>query len=346
MRSALGKLKRKVIWSLKAGEIKNRFSDNQAGGRIIYAITPPPKLSNLGDQAQVVAIYDWIEKNYPNKQVIELNKDEVLNCYHYVKPLINKNDVIILHSGGNMGDRGMWSERSRRCMIMNFPNNKIVSLPQTINFHGTVSGQRELSISKDIYNSHKDLTIVARDHQSFELANTYFNECKTDEAPDFVLSYNTDHLSLDRKTNGKILFCLREDSESALNAQETQRLLSSLQRPYDVFDTTISQDIGNDERKRKLDDTLNMFSEYDAIVTDRFHGLIFSVLCKKPTVVLPTVDHKLTSAFDWFDSVNFVKFADSIEDVPAAFTEVLTSTDFSTVDWHEAYFDKIAKYLR
>ncbi|CAE6880727.1 polysaccharide pyruvyl transferase family protein [Vibrio alginolyticus] len=345
MRSALGKIKRKAIWSLKVGEIKKRFSDTHTEGRIIYAITPPPKLSNLGDQAQVVAIYDWIEKNFPNKQVIELNKDEVLNCYQYVKPLINDDDVIVLHSGGNMGDRGMWSERSRRCMIKNFPKNKIVSLPQTINFHDTESGQRELSISKGIYNAHKDLTIIARDHQSFALANKYFDKCKTDEAPDFVLSYNTDHLNLGRKTNGKVLFCLREDSESALNDTETQSLLSSIQRPYDVFDTTISQHIRNEDRKSKLDETLNMFSEYDAIVTDRFHGLIFSVLCKKPTVVLPTVDHKLTSAFDWFDSVNFVKFADSIEDVPVAFENVLTSSDFSTVDWHKAYFDKVAEYI-
>ncbi|MFQ3191729.1 MAG: pyruvyl transferase EpsI [Paraglaciecola sp.] len=75
-----------------------------------------------------------------------------------------------------------------------------------------------------------------------------------------------------------------------------------------MFDTTIPENIGNEQRKSKLNEVLKMFSEYEYIVTDRFHGFIFLILSKKPIVVLKTVVHKLSSAYDWFDGVKFVKF--------------------------------------
>ncbi|MCG3744034.1 polysaccharide pyruvyl transferase [Vibrio cincinnatiensis] len=338
------KAKNKIKWIKKSSEIRNRF--NVTGKRIIYAITPTPELSNLGDQAQVVAIYDWLKRNYPEHTIIEVNKDEVIHCVESFKSEVRNDDLIVLHSGGNLGDRGLWSETSRRAMISNFPNNKILSLPQTINFRNTDKGQKELAISKTIYNSHSQLTVVARDNESFRLANEYFDKCTTNKAPDFVLSYNTQHLNLENQpTNGKVLFCLREDDESDISKEQREKMLKNSKLEYDVFDTTIPENINNDVRKQKLDDVLKMFSEYEYIVTDRFHGLIFSILCKKPTVVLKTVDHKLTSAFDWFDEVNFVKFAESTETVNETIEEVLKESNFNVPNWNEKYFDQLTKHL-
>lgn len=332
-----------IIWFFRSFEIKKRFEGNEK--RIIYGITPPASLSNLGDQAQVVAIYDWLQRMFPEYKIIEVNKSEVTFCISYFKNLVRPEDLIVLHSGGNLGDRGMWSENSRRLMIQNFPKNKILSLPQTINFRDTDVGKKELSISKSIYNAHANLTIVARDKQSLSLANEYFPNCKTDKAPDFVLSYG-EKVPLVQKTNGKVLFCLREDNESAIDGSQRNKLLAACKLPYDVFDTTIPQKIINSERKGKLDETLEMFSKYDYIVTDRFHGLIFAILCKKPTVVLKTVDHKLTSAFDWFDEVKFVQFADSIDDVPSVAKQVLKEESRFVPDWNEKYFNSLADYLK
>ncbi|WMN87498.1 polysaccharide pyruvyl transferase family protein [Vibrio parahaemolyticus] len=294
----------------------------------------------------MVAIYDWLERNYPDHYIIEVNKDEVINCVSSFKSEVKDDDLIVLHSGGNLGDRGLWSETARRKMITNFPNNKILSLPQTINFRNTDKGQKELAISKEIYNSHPQLTVVARDNESFRLANEYFDKCSTNRAPDFVLSYNTRHLNLENQpTNGKVLFCLREDDESDISKEQREKMLKNINREYDVFDTTIPENIYNEQRKQKLDDVLKMFSEYEYIVTDRFHGLIFSILCKKPTVVLKTVDHKLTSAFDWFDDVKFVKFADSTETVNKTIENVLKETSFNVPDWNKQHFDRLTKHL-
>ena len=63
-----------IIWFFRSFEIKKRFKGN--GKRIIYGITPPASLSNLGDQAQVVAIYDWLQRMFPEHEIVEVNKSE------------------------------------------------------------------------------------------------------------------------------------------------------------------------------------------------------------------------------------------------------------------------------
>jgi len=314
------------------------------GKKIIYAITPPSRLKNIGDQAQFVAIEAWLKRHFPEHAIVEVDKDEATWLTDSYKSLVDSSTPIVLHSGGNMGDRAMWSETSRRIMIESFPDNTVLSLPQTIYFHDTDFGQLQKSKTEAIYNNHKNLTVVARDNKSSDIANEMFPKCKLDKAPDFVLSYNEQKEP--EQTNGKILYCMRKDSESAYTQTDLEQLFASADRPYDVFDTTIPEAITKELRKAVLDDTLTMFSQYDYIVTDRFHGLIFSVLCKKPTVVLPTVDHKLTSAFDWFDEVKFVKFAHKIQDVPAVTQDVLAVQERTTPNWNELHFDKLVKYIK
>lgn len=332
----------RVRWYRRWKTLEPHF---RAGGRrIIYGLTPPPALSNIGDQAQVVAIMDWLKRHFPDRAIIEVDKDEAVNCTKYFKSFVRPDDVVVLHSGGNMGDRGIYSERARRTLISNLPRTRIVSLPQTIHFHDTPTGQRELETSKAIYNAHENLTVIARDHRSFALAQAYFPKCTTDEAPDFVLSYDWPAPAAGH-TNGKVLFCMREDDESAIGADARKTLIASIGKPHDVFDTTLAEPIPVERRKAQLDETLAMFAQYDAVVTDRFHGLIFSVLTRRPTVVLPTVDHKLTSAFDWFDGVRFVRFSSTIAQAAPLLDAVSRVEDRSLPDWNALHFDRLARHV-
>ena len=118
----------------------------------------------------------------------------------------------------------------------------------------------------------------------------------------------------EKKTCQKILLCLREDKESILSEKEKRDLVQSL--PYDCrrYDTTLKKPIY--KRERTLENTLKMFNKYDLVITDRYHGLIFSVLCKKPCIVIPTVDHKLTSAINWFKDIPTVSLIKDLNDIP------------------------------
>lgn len=312
--------------------------------KIIYALTPPPHLKNVGDQAQAVAIHFWLRKHFPKLPILEVNKEDCKYFLPALKWLIQPNDVLFLHSGGNLGDRGIWSETIRRLLIQSFPQNKIISLPQTIYFSDTEQGRKECKKSQLIYASHPDLTVIGRDPQSGDLAAALFPNAHTLCIPDFVLSMPPRQVE-SNKGLPKILLCLRLDDESALS--EEQRLKISTDLPYtcQYFDTTLRTPIFLEKRERVFDQTLDLFSSVDAIVTDRYHGLIFAVLCGKPCVVLPTVDHKLTSAMYWFKEVPFVSFAQNLNEVKSRLEHCLAVENRTTPDWNSIYFDPLPKLL-
>ncbi|MFI5429468.1 polysaccharide pyruvyl transferase family protein [Aeromicrobium sp. UC242_57] len=63
------------------------------------------------------------------------------------------------------------------------------------------------------------------------------------------------------------------------------------------------------------------FSNYQVTVTDRYHGVIFSLISGTPVVVLESTDHKLRSGVQWFPPQifgNMIRFAGSVEEAVQA----------------------------
>jgi len=315
--------------------------------RAIYALTPTAGLRNVGDQAQVVAILRWMARHYPDHRVVELDKDVVLACADGLKARVTPRDLIFLHSGGNLGDRGRWSEAARRTMISAFPDNRIVSLPQTIFFSDTPLGRHEREISRDIYGRHPRLTVIGRDAVSGELAAELFPHAQVTTMPDFVLSLKAEEFALhpDPAHAGRIMLCLRRDNESAFRAEQRLVLKERLGQPATLYDTTLPHDIPASERLRVVMETLKLFNGHQAVVTDRFHGLIFAVICRKPAVVLPTVDHKLTSAISWFEDMPSVQLCDDLDRLSETLARVKAAPSDHYPDFNRLYFDRLPSLI-
>lgn len=309
--------------------------------KIFYALTPPPKLPNVGDHAQTIAIRSWLQRHFPDLPVIELDKEEARYFLPALEWLIQPQDIIILQSGGNMGDRGLWTEKIRRLLISKFPQNQIISLPQSIQFSDTPLGQQEKEITRQIYATHPNLTIIARDPVSEELALELFPNSQVFCMPDFALSLPPQP----EQSNPipKVLLCLRHDDQSILTAEQHQELAQSLPYPYTFFDTVLEQPIEMHEQESVVNRVLDLFGASSVVITDRFHGLVFSVLCKKPCVVLTTVDHKLTAGIHWFKELPFVALAQDINEIPALVEHCISVENRTVPDWNKSYFDQIPK---
>ena len=80
------------------------------------------------------------------------------------------------------------------------------------------------------------------------------------------------------------------------------------------------------------------FRSAEPVVTDRFHGAIFPVLCRRPCVILGAGDHKLTAGASWFEGLRFVAVASRPEDVPALAERCLAAEDRTTPDWRAECF--------
>lgn len=342
MLNGLRPIKKRIVEAREFQLFRSSTRPLQKQKKILYALTPPPILPNVGDHAQAVAIHQWLKKHFPGLPVVEVTKSQISPYMNYLKWLINEEDIIIIHSGGNLGDRGIWSETGRRLLIKEFTNNRVVSLPQTIFFSQTEKGEREKKISEEIYNKHPRLTVLGRDPVSGKLAAELFPNALTGATPDFVLSLPPRKIK-PKSSPPKILLCLRGDNESILSEEKRKELIASLPYPCKRTDTTISSLLPLAERERYTEKVLSVFEEHDAVVTDRYHGLIFAVLCRKPTVVLPTVDHKLTSAMDWFQDIPFIRLVENVSDVSAALRECLNSPIIGCPDWNELYFDRLPR---
>jgi pyruvyl transferase EpsI len=62
-------------------------------------------------------------------------------------------------------------------------------------------------------------------------------------------------------------------------------------------------------------------------------------------VVLPTVDHKLTSAMSWFKDIVNVQLCEDVAEVPSRLEAVLSTPVKSYPDFNGLYFDRLPRLL-
>ncbi len=273
-----------------------------------------PFHSNLGDQAQSYCIEQWAKKNYPDYNIwifdtmfVSFNDYQLLNV---IRKLIRLSDKIFLHSGYHTTDLYMLEENMQRKVVQLFPDMRIVILPQTIYY----KNHEQLEKAKSIYNAHPDLHLLCRDDVSFATAQKEFANCKLMKFPDIVTSMiGSKHYENPRKG---IFLCMRNDKEAFYSKERIEQLRQELSDIDDVTlgDTTISMPakeiIAN--RAKVLNDTWNQYSQYRVIITDRYHGTIFSLIAGTPVLVLSSSDHKLSSGVKWFPE----EFSDYVHYVP------------------------------
>lgn len=132
--------------------------------------------------------------------------------------------TILLQGGGNLGD--LWYEQQtfREQIIQQYPQQRIIILPQTIHFQDP----EKLHQAAQIFNNHPNLTICVRDRRSYELANTQFSNCKIILCPDmaFMLADlpGMKFFRTNWQQQHQILYHCRDDKEivTNLNSQVLQ----------------------------------------------------------------------------------------------------------------------------
>ncbi|QOR73381.1 polysaccharide pyruvyl transferase family protein [Cruoricaptor ignavus] len=284
-----------------------------------------PTHINIGDHFISVAEIQFLEENFPEYDLIEINEKSVQDFIQFRK-FISKNDIILLHGGGNLGDEYIHHEKLRRDIITLFSKNKIIILPQTIFFSESEKGRKELEESVKIYSLHKDLTICAREKKSFDFAQEYFNN-KVILVPDIVLQYHPTFKNTGGIDNKPLsVGVLRSDRESVLDDKKRQRIISFLEQQSkkvvitDMFYEDRTTEIDNASFRQKLiDEKIKLFNSSSLVVTDRLHGMIVSAITGTPCIAITNYNHKIKESYNWIaDSTNTV-FIDNIEEIENAF---------------------------
>lgn len=313
--------------------------------KILYLLSP--EHGNLGDQAIAIAIRKYLEDTYKEKTIIEFSYKE----YTYIKDIIssitNNDDVIFLHGGGNLGNLYINEEILRRDVIGRFINNMIVVMPQSISFTDDENGKYEMEQTKKIYNNHNNLYIVCREKKSYEKAQGLFENNNLIYSPDSVL-YLSDYYkeSLDRKN---VLFALRSDKEKVIDDSRIRRIKDIIRKEglnIVYRDTIIKRNVTVRRRIFEFNKILRSFGSSKLVITDRFHGVIFSYITRTPCIVFKSLDHKISEGIKWFENVNYIYYAEDADENLEFLIKKFLNYDSSNVEKNNHLKDAFCEALR
>ena len=276
-----------------------------------------PSHANLGDLAQGVCIRRWINNNLPDYDLVEIKTNWLVNTHFSLLPVLKSNyrkeDIIVFQSGYATTDLGGYADDMHCAVIEALPDAYFLMMPQTILF---VDKKRKARASR-IYNSARKMLFLARDHVSYQMAEEMFPDIEVREYPDIVTTL-IGTKDFENNRNG-ILFCCRDDSEKFYSDDEISKLMKrcSSIAGVEITDTTKYKSekeiISNPENYVKSE--IEKYSHYKLVITDRYHGTIFSLVAGTPVIIIKSTDHKVTTGADWFKGVydDYVYLADDLD---------------------------------
>jgi len=127
-----------------------------------------PNHPNVGDSAIWLGEYMFLQQNgyRENLYLGEINTYSKDDLSGFIG-----NGTILLHGGGNIGDLWPKHQLFREQVISDFPDNRIIQLPQSVCFREDASLQR----ARAVFERHPDLTVLTRDGESLDIVTGKLN---------------------------------------------------------------------------------------------------------------------------------------------------------------------------
>lgn len=306
-----------------------------------------PEHANLGDHAIAYAEQQMLEKNGIDYYEITGAKLDQLAQTNYLG-VMNK-ATILINGGGNLGTLWPDIERMNRRIIESNPKSKIIILPNSIFYEDSDYGRREFEESKRIYNSHKSLTIYAREKLSYQKMKTAYRDVRL--APDMVLSLNEEK---DRGERSGCILCLRDDTERTLGVDERKKVddfaFETFGENVRVSDTVLDHYVPVAERENELSKKFDEFGKAQLVITDRLHGMIFCAITGTNCIVLNSKSPKIRGCYEWISDLGYIRFADSADELKTVWNSVKSGKNVfdnrQLLEKTEALFADIAESVK
>lgn len=271
--------------------------------RQILKVIPPnssiyyidyPVYNNGGD----LLIMKGTEAFFKDNQIRVQARYSVLD---FPDRLIIPNDqIIVLQGGGNFGDLYPVHQKLRERIVADYPNHRIVLLPQTIFF----KKESEYDRTAQIFNNHKDVHLFVRDTLTFDMATRKFDNCCVYLSPDMAHQLWP---ILPKSAPGKELLCFfRTDIEKTSEQEQFESVSSGDYLDWaSLYNRVEKKSINMIVKIMKkgsgplpmqaiwgkysdylVDKAVKRFSGYRNVQTSRLHGHILSCLMDKPNTLL------------------------------------------------------------
>jgi exopolysaccharide biosynthesis predicted pyruvyltransferase EpsI len=273
------------------------------------AIVDFPDIRNCGDSAIWLGEVAYLKQRFNKRadyvsRIVDFSAEEL-------KRRVPEGPVFI-HGGGNFGDIWVAHQDFREAILERFPNRQIIQLPQSIHYD---SPQR-VEQSARVIGRHRNFVLLVRDEQSRQFAETHF-DCEVKLCPDMAFAIGP---LGPRPSQFPVLAMLREDAEKVGSVDRS--VLSDIPTEDWITESRhkvrIAKALGaasavlslqpDEIALRKLDAAANnrfergiaQIARGAAIVTDRLHVHICSLLLGRPHAVLDNSYGKIRRFMDAF----------------------------------------------
>lgn len=305
-------------------QILSSLKETSGNKRIILIGTPIH--GNLGDHAIAIAERQLFNKYLKRFEVIEIIMPVYSSKAKKIKRFISEEDIIIISGGGWLGNLWQHNEEALRSVIKNYPNNKILIMPQTIYFDKSEKGLAEKKKSKKIYASHKNLLICLRDLKSYKfVVNNKFtqNQNKCFYIPDAALTLN---YKIKNKNRNGALLCFRNDRENIIDFRDRRKirdLLRDMGLKTEYTTNVCLHHVLLEERDISVEAKLKEYASSQIVVTDRLHGMIFAAITCTPCISFDNITGKVQGVYDWIKNLEYIKFVSSIDEATSVLPSLL-----------------------
>jgi pyruvyl transferase EpsO len=259
------------------------------------AILDFPDIRNCGDSAIWLGEMAYLDKKYGKRPAYVSRMDDFSpEELERIMPT----GPIFIHGGGNFGDLWGAHQDFRERVLERFPGRQVIQFPQSIHY----KSQERVDQSARIIGRHKNFVLLVRDEESREFAEKHF-DCQVRLCPDMAFSIGALQPAA---SEFPVLAMLRADREKASDSD----LSAYPDVPREDWITESARSVRVSKafgagsafvalkpaemRLRKLDAAahnrfrrgIRQISRGRAIVTDRLHVHICSLLLGRPHAVL------------------------------------------------------------
>jgi exopolysaccharide biosynthesis predicted pyruvyltransferase EpsI len=272
------------------GCLKDYVSDDEP-----VAILDFPDIRNCGDSAIWLGEMAYLQDRYGKRPAYVSRMDDFSpEDLERVMPT----GPIFIHGGGNFGDIWDGHQDFRERVLGRFPNRQVIQFPQSVHY----KSQERVEESARIIGRHKNFVLLVRDEESKQFAQKHF-DCQVHLCPDMAFCIGALQPAA---SEFPVLAMLRADLEKAGDADRS----AYPDVPMEDWTTESARRVRFSKafgaasalltfnpaemRLRKLDAAahnrfrrgIRQISRGRAIVTDRLHVHICSMLLGRPHAVL------------------------------------------------------------
>lgn len=344
-------LRRQLQVTIMVNNYEKSFKASDRSKHSVYYFGLPEH-DNLGDIGQAFCINKWIDENFPgcNKYVIKTRMTKNNRFIKYLKHNLKLEDIIIFQSGYCTRD-GNSDHLMHKKIVRLFPQNKIVFLPQTVN----MKEKSAIMDAKDVFSRGKRLLFIARDEVSREKAKDIISNREVECFPDIVTSL-IGRMDTGTQNRNGVLVCVRNDDEKFYSDTDISHLVENLKHISDkveISDTNTRYDVEYtyNHLEKVIIEMIQYFGKFKVIITDRFHGTIFSLIANTPVIVIKSNDHKVVSGVNWFKSFekDSVQIAETLDEAVTIATRIINEDieiENPTTLYDTFYKDKLMRLIQ